>query len=68
LPIGYVFAVINVLTVTEVAGKLGVTRSRVLALIRDGRIPVERIGSQYVIKPADLAAVRVRKPGRPKKK
>jgi excisionase family DNA binding protein len=56
------------LTVTEVALKLGIGRSRVHALIKAGRIPVEKLGMQYFIKPADLAAVRVRKVGRPKKK
>ncbi|HSZ54405.1 MAG TPA: helix-turn-helix domain-containing protein [Tepidisphaeraceae bacterium] len=58
---------LKLLTVTQVAEKLGVSRSRVLFLVREGRVPGEKLGSQYVIKPADLAKVRVLKPGRPKK-
>jgi hypothetical protein len=37
-------------------------------LITAGRLRAEKLGMQYFIKPADLAAVRIRKPGRPKKK
>jgi excisionase family DNA binding protein len=58
----------KLLTVAEAKIKLGISHSRVLALIAAGRLPAEKLGMQYVIKPADLAAVRVRKPGRPKKK
>jgi excisionase family DNA binding protein len=55
------------ISVTEAAAELGVTRARVHALIRDGRLPASKIGSQYVIQPKDLAKVRERKPGRPRK-
>ena len=57
----------KLLTVTDVAGKLGVSRSRVLALIRVGRLPAERLGVQFFIRPADVALVRHRRPGRPRK-
>lgn len=46
---------------------MGVTRHRVLALIRAGRLRAERVGMQFLIRPADLDAVRDRKPGRPPK-
>jgi excisionase family DNA binding protein len=55
----------NVLTALEAAAELGVSRSRIFALIRSGRLAAERIGTQYVIKPRDLEKVRERKPGRP---
>lgn len=55
------------LTTKQVAERLGITSNRVLALIRAGRLPAERIGVQYLIKPESLRLVRVRKPGRPPK-
>lgn len=57
----------NQLTTQQVAAELGVTKARVHALIRAGRLRAEKIGIQYLIAPADLAAVRDRKPGRPRK-
>jgi excisionase family DNA binding protein len=57
-----------VLTSSEVAKSLGITQNRVNALIRAGRLPAKKIGIQYLIERADLAKVRVRKPGRPKSK
>jgi excisionase family DNA binding protein len=53
------------LTTQQVAAELGVTKARVVALIRAGRLPAEKVGVQYLIQPADLERVRVRKPGRP---
>lgn len=58
-------ASIGRLTTNEVAAKLGVSRRRVLALVAAGRLPAERVGNQFLILPADLAAVKERKPGRP---
>jgi excisionase family DNA binding protein len=50
---------------TEQAAKaLGVTRRRVQALIKTGRLKAEKVGRVYVIRPKDLEAVRVRTPGR----
>ena len=54
------------LTVTEAATSLGVGRSRVHALIKEGRLVAKMVGMQYLIQPKDLAKVRNRKPGRPK--
>ena len=56
---------IGKLTTAEVAERLGVTRARVLALIRADRLPTVRIGPLHLINPADLERVKVRKPGRP---
>jgi excisionase family DNA binding protein len=50
------------------AQKLGVSQDRVRALIKAGRLPAEKLGRDYFIKPKDLALVRHRKPGRPKGK
>lgn len=59
---------LKLVTVSNAAIELGVTRARVHALIRDGRLPAEKLGTQYVIKPKDLDKVRDRKPGRPRAK
>ena len=56
------------LTATEVAERLGVTPSRVRAMIRAGRLPATPFGKAYMIKESDLSQVMVRKPGRPVQK
>jgi excisionase family DNA binding protein len=56
------------ITTAQAAKALGITRGRVQVLIKTGRLPAQRIGIQYLIRPADLALVRDRPPGRPKKK
>lgn len=60
----------NFISTKEAATKLDVSVSRVLALVRGGRLKATKIGegkrATYLI-PADLEAVRVRKPGRPAK-
>jgi excisionase family DNA binding protein len=55
----------KLLTTTDVAEKLGVSQRRVLALIKDGRLPAQRLGRDYLIEETDLKLVRNRKPGRP---
>jgi excisionase family DNA binding protein len=55
-------------TVTQAAAELGVSRARVHALIKVGRLAAAKLGNQYVIGLKDLAKVRDRKPGRPPKK
>ena len=57
----------NLLTTNQAAEKLGVTNFRVIALIKSGRLPAEKLGHIYVIKEADLKLVEDRKPGRPSK-
>jgi excisionase family DNA binding protein len=55
----------NLLTTSEAAERLGVTRWRVNALIKSGRLKAEKKGQIYLISERDLAAVMERKPGRP---
>ena len=59
----------RLLSTVEVAEQLGVTRQRVLELINDKRLTAIKVGRNYVVRAADLAAVeRRRGPGRPPKK
>jgi excisionase family DNA binding protein len=51
----------------EAAEKLGVHITRMQVLIREGRLPAQKVGRNYVIKEDDLKLVKDRKPGRPKK-
>ena len=55
------------LTTAEAAARLGVTRWRVNALIRDGRLKATRMGQIFIINERDLKSVENRKPGRPPK-
>lgn len=55
------------LTTQQAAEALGVTRQRIGAMIRAGRLRAERAGHTWLIKPAWLDAVRDRKPGRPRR-
>jgi excisionase family DNA binding protein len=57
----------KMLTTSEVAERLGVTRWRVNALIKNGRLNAEKFGQIYLINEKDLEVVKERKPGRPPK-
>jgi excisionase family DNA binding protein len=57
----------KLLTTQEAAERLNVTVRRVQAMIRDGRLPAEKMGRDWFIKEEDLALVANRKVGRPKK-
>ncbi len=57
----------ELLSTTEVAERLGITSIRIRAMIRDGKLPAQKIGRDFVIKGADLELVKDRKPGRPAK-
>lgn len=57
----------KLLTVDQAATELGVSARRVRALITDERLPAEKVGRDWLIKPGDLAKVKERKPGRPRK-
>ena len=57
----------KMLTTKEAGERLGVTVQRIHALIRDGRLPAEKFGRDYLIKESDLKLVADRKPGRPPK-
>lgn len=54
-------------TTAEAAAKLNVTPRRVVALIQAGRLRATKHGRDWIITAADLAAVKHRPPGRPKK-
>lgn len=53
------------ITTQVAADELGVSRRRVQAMIRAGRLPATKYGRDWLISSADLDAVRDRKPGRP---
>jgi len=55
------------LTTAEAGELLGIGAQRVRVLIRTGRLPAQRFGDQWLIYLRDLKAVKVRKPGRPRK-
>jgi excisionase family DNA binding protein len=57
----------KLLTAKQAAKILKVDDSRVRVLIREGRLPAQKVGRDWVIMEPDLELVRVRKPGRPKK-
>ena len=53
------------LTTKQAAKILNITPRRVLALIHSGRLPAEKHGRHWAIKPEDLELVKVQKSGRP---
>jgi excisionase family DNA binding protein len=60
------------LSVTQAAKIVGLTRDRVHKLIIAGKLPAKRLGDKknapYMIKKDDLKLLEGRKPGRPKNK
>jgi excisionase family DNA binding protein len=58
---------VTILTTVEAAERLGITPRRLRALIKSEKLPAEKFGTAYMINEKDLAKVRDRKPGRPKK-
>jgi len=57
----------ELLSTTQVAERLGITRQRVFNLIESGRLPAFKIGRSYAIYESDLQLVAERKTGRPSK-
>lgn len=55
------------LTTQEAAERLGISRRRINDFIKDGRLPAEKHGRDYLINEKDLKLVEERKPGRPRK-
>lgn len=55
------------LTTAEAAARLGVSRGRVLHLIRDKRLPATKHGRDWVIRENDLEQLRRLPVGRPSK-
>jgi excisionase family DNA binding protein len=52
----------------EIAKRLHVTPERVRALIKSGRLPsAQKLGRDWFVDERDLALVKNRKPGRPRK-
>jgi excisionase family DNA binding protein len=57
----------KLLTTAEVAVRLGVHRTRINVLIREGRLPAQQFGRAYLVNEKDLKLVEIRKTGRPPK-
>jgi len=55
----------EILTTITAAEKLNVSAIRVRQLIREGRLPAQKIGRDYIIQEKDLALVANRQTGRP---
>ncbi len=62
----YSFAM-EILNTTAAAKKLNISAIRVRQLIRDGRLPAQKVGRDYIIQEKDLALVSHRQTGRPTK-
>ena len=57
----------KLLSVNDVADRLGVHHSRVRVLIRQGRLKAQKIGVSWVIREKDLEKLMIKPRGRPKK-
>lgn len=57
----------KLLTTAEVAERLGVHRTRVNVLIKEGRLPAQRFGRAFLVQEKDLHLVSERPVGRPPK-
>jgi excisionase family DNA binding protein len=57
----------GLISTSEAAERLGVHITRVQVLIREGRLPAQKIGRTYVIDEDNLKLVGERKIGRPPK-
>lgn len=53
------------LTTQQVADRLNLSRGRVQAMIKSGRLPATKPGRDWLIEEEDLKLVMNRKPGRP---
>jgi excisionase family DNA binding protein len=51
----------------EASERLAVSQQRIQALIKNGKLPAEKIGRDWLIKENDLELVKNRQAGRPKK-
>ena len=57
----------KLLTTAQVAERLGVHRTRVNVLIKEGRLPAQRFGRAFLVLEKDLQLVSERRVGRPPK-
>ena len=55
----------GLLSVSEAAARLGVSRVRVWQWIKEGRLKAERLGNAWAIRERDLAKFKPRPTGRP---
>lgn len=55
----------ELITIRQAAERLGISVRRVHQLVITGRLPAQKVGSYYVIVPADLDILKDRKVGRP---
>jgi hypothetical protein len=60
-------AAVELIDTAKAAGILNVSPRRVRQLVKSGRLKPQIAGGNFIFSRADLAKVRVRKPGRPKK-
>ncbi len=63
----YYLAVMEILNTATAAKKLNVSAIRVRQLSREGRLPAQKVGRDYIIQEKDLALVADRPTGRPPK-
>jgi excisionase family DNA binding protein len=57
----------EILNTTAAAEKLKISAIRVRQLIREGRLPAQKVGRDYIIQEKDLVLVAHRQTGRPVK-
>lgn len=57
----------EILNTAEAAKKLEISAIRIRQLIKEGRLPAQKVGRDYIIQEKDLALVTDRKNGRPPK-
>ncbi len=57
----------SLISTIEAAARLGIHQTRVQVLIREGRLPAQKVGRAYVINEHDLKLVADRQTGRPPK-
>jgi excisionase family DNA binding protein len=50
----------------EASERLAVSQQRIQALIKNGQLPAEKVGRDWLIKENDLELIRNRRAGRPK--
>ncbi len=63
---GFWLDIMEFITTSQAAEKLGISQRRVQALITSGRLPAQKIGRDWLIRESDLEVVRERKTGYPK--
>jgi excisionase family DNA binding protein len=56
---------LELLSVSQAAAELNISRWRINQFINEGRLPAFKVGRNYVIRKIDLEIVRERKAGRP---